>query len=92
MTRSNPQNALYWLLLHKAAEQLRPGGQSFSAESYHALMKSKHLGCVDIPMPNGKVLAMPRSTANLDAGEFSDYFGKVEAELAQHGVFLDDMG
>jgi hypothetical protein len=87
--RSTQANALYWVLLHTAAERLRPGGKQYSAESYHTLMKSKYLGCDDIPLPNGKTVSVPRSTANLDAGEFGDYFAKVEAELAQHGVFLD---
>jgi hypothetical protein len=89
--RSNNANALYWLLLHTAAEKLTPGGKQYSADSYHTLFKSKHLGCNDVDLPNGKTMLIPKSTADLDVAEFSEYFAKVEADLAEHGVFLADL-
>ncbi len=91
MVRSHPQNNLLWLLYHKMAEQLRPGGQQFSAESYHLYYKSKYLGCIDTPLPNGQTLSIPRSTADLDVAEFSEFYGKVEAEAAERGVYLDGL-
>ena len=92
LRRSNPQNALLWLLYHKMAEQLKPNGQKYSAEAYHTYYKSKFLGCQDMTMPNGKTIPIPNSTTELDVAEFSDFFTKVEADAAEHGVFLDDHG
>jgi len=89
--RSNPQNALYWTLLHIAAAKLKPGGKVYSAEQYHLFYKSKYLGCDDMMLPNGKTLAIPRSTATLDVSTFSDYYSKVEADLAERNVYLDSL-
>lgn len=57
---------MYWSLLYLIAEKLRPGGVAYSAEQFHTYYKSRFLGCDDIPMPNGKTLTIPRSTASLD--------------------------
>ena len=89
--RSNPQNALYWVLLHAAAEKLRPQGQTYSAEQYHYYYRSKYLGCDDFTIPGGKTMTIPKSTADLDVAAFSDYYGKVEAEMSERGVFLADL-
>ena len=87
--RSNPANARYWLLLHTIAAKLKPGGQAYSAEQYHAYYKSRFLGCDDVALPNGKVLTIPRSTAQLESTEFAEYVTKVEADAAERGVYLD---
>ena len=87
--RSNPANARYWALLHECAAKLADG--KYSAEQFHTYYKSRFLGCDDVPMPNGKTLTIPRSTANLDVPEFSEYMDKVEADAAQRGVFLADL-
>lgn len=89
--RSNPQNALYWLLLHALAEQVKPGGMSYSAEVWHTWAKSRFLGCDDVALPNGKTLAIPHSTAALDAAEFGEYFDRVSAWAAERGVHLDSL-
>lgn len=89
--RSGQQNALLWLLYHRLSEQLRPSGQTYSADSYHTYYKTKFLGCDEIKMPNGKTIQIPRSTADLDVAEFSDYFEKVQADAAERGVFLEEM-
>jgi len=46
---------------------------------------------VDFPLPNGKVLAIPKSTADLDVNEFADYMTAVEADLAERDIFLDEI-
>lgn len=86
--RGNPANARYWALLHECAEKLADG--QYSAEQMHTYYKSRFLGCDDVPMPNGKTLSIPRSSAELDAAEFSAYLDQVEADAAQRGVFLAD--
>jgi hypothetical protein len=88
--RSNQANAYYWLLLHEIANRVQPGGQSYSAETWHAYCKSRWIGCDDIRLPNGKVLTAPKSSAALDVQEFADYVTKVEAWAAERGVFLAD--
>lgn len=79
-------------MLHKAAEQLKPAGVAYSASSFHEYYKSRFLGCDDVPLPNGKTLVIPKSTADLDVAEFGDYFDKVTADLADRGVFAEDIG
>lgn len=88
--RRNPQNAIYWSLLHMMAER-EWAGQRYSAESFHTYYKTKFLGADDMKMPNGKTLQIPRSTADLDVSEFSEYFDKVQADCAERGVFLDEL-
>ena len=92
MTRSSPQNARYWLLLHAIADKLRPGGVAYSVEVWHSYCKSRFLGCEEHQLPNGKTLQIPHSTAVLDVAEFADFQTKVEAFAADHDVWLDDMG
>jgi hypothetical protein len=79
--RSNPANALYWLLLHQMAER-KWQGQQYSAETFHKYFASKFLGADDMRLPNGKTLTIPRSTANFDA---------VQADCAERGVYLADL-
>lgn len=91
MTRRNPANRRYWLLLHTMAEKLRPGGQQYTAESYHVYYKGKFLGYDETKLPSGKVISIPRSTADLDVADFDTYMMRVEAEANERGVFLEDM-
>lgn len=90
--RSNPQNARYWLLLHAIAEKLKPQDAIYSAETWHTYFKSRFLGCEEIALPNGKVLQIPNSTADLEIPEFADYMTKVEVWANEHGVWLEDVG
>jgi hypothetical protein len=88
--RTSQANAYYWLLLHEIAERVKPGGQSYSADTYHQYCKSRWLGCDDTRLPNGKTLTIPRSTAALSTEEFAEYVAKVEAWAAERGVYLAD--
>lgn len=89
--RSNGANALYWLLLHKVAETLRPGGQEYSADQYHLFMKTRFLGADDVRLPNGKVMTVAHSTASLDAGEFNEYLTQVQAWAAERNVYMEEL-
>lgn len=73
------------------AERLRPSGQQFSAESYHEYFKSKFLGRDELKLPNGEIMLITKSTANLDVEQFSDYYTKVEVDAAERGVYLDGL-
>ncbi len=89
--RSSEANRRYWALMHQLSEQLRPNGQTYSADSFHLWAKSKFLGCEDHLLPSGKTTTIVMSTAHLDTAEFSDYMTKVEAWANERGVFLEDM-
>jgi hypothetical protein len=89
--RSNQANARLWLLYHAIADHVKPKKRSFSAGSWHLYLKTRFLGCDDVPLPNGEVLLIPRSTAELDTNEFAEYMTKVEAWAAEHDVWLADM-
>jgi hypothetical protein len=88
--RSHQQNARLWLLYHMAAEKLRPDGVEYSAETFHLYYKSRFLGSVEHRLPNGSVTSVLNSTADLDVAEFNDYMTKVEADLAERGVYLEE--
>ena len=90
-TRGNPANARLWLLYHAISEKLPVQGVTHSAETWHLYFKSKFLGCDEAKLPSNVVLQIPRSTAKLDVGAFSDYMQKVEVWANEHGVFLDEM-
>lgn len=89
--RSNPANARLWLLYHLAAAKLKTGEESYSAEQFHYYYRSRFLGCDDVRLPNGKVLTIPRSTAQLDVDEFNAYMTAVEADLAERDVFMEEL-
>jgi len=88
--RSRQQNALYWLLLHQLAEKLKPNGVTYSTDAWHWYMKSRFLGNDEISLPNGNVVNMPRSSAELPVDKFNEFLGRVEAWANEHEVFLAD--
>jgi len=88
--RSSEANRRYWALLHAVSEKLRPGGKQYSAESYHLWAKSKWIGCDEMKLPNGAVLLMPRSSADLSTEKFADYMTQLEAWANDLDVFLED--
>lgn len=89
--RSTGANSLYWLLLHELADNCKPGGMSYSAETWHIYFKKRYIGHDEVVLPNRQTLLIPRSTAKLDAAEFSDYFERVQAWAAERGVYLDSL-
>jgi hypothetical protein len=90
-TRTHPQNARYWLLLHRIAEMLRPGGREYSADTWHHYFKGRLLGFDEVRLPNGKTHTIVRSTADLTVDQFSDYMAAVEAWAMEHSVWLDEV-
>ena len=89
--RSSEANRYYWLLLHALAEKLKPAGEHYSSETWHSYFKLKLIGGDDIKLPNGKVIVMPKSSAELDKVEFQDYVTQVEVFANERGVFLDEL-
>lgn len=89
--RSTEANRRYWLLLHVIADKVKPDGKQYSADTWHTYWKLHLLGGNDVTMPNGKVVVIPNSSADLDKSEFHDYVCKVEAWANGRGVFLDEL-
>lgn len=89
-TRSSEANRRYWALLHVMAEKLQPQGQAYSADQWHLYCKSRWLGADDVKLPNGKVIVIPRSTADLDTSAFNDYMTAVEAWANERNCYLED--
>lgn len=87
--RSIPANSLYWRLLTLMAERSWHG-QTFSAEAFHEYYARKFLGAEDVTLPGGKVISVRKSTADLDAAEFAEYFDRVQADAQERGVWLED--
>ncbi len=89
-TRNSEQNRRYWALLHAMSERIKPQGMAFSADQWHLWAKSRYLGADDVKLPSGKVLTIPKSTADLDTAAFGDYMTAVEAFANERGAFLED--
>jgi hypothetical protein len=78
-------------LLHLIAENVKPDGKAYNAEQWHLYAKSRWLGCDDVKMPNGKVLTIPKSSAELSVAEFNDYMTQLEAWAGERDVYLEDL-
>lgn len=81
-------NRRYWAILQDIAEQVKPSGQAYGADTWHRYFAAKYLGVNEIKLPNGKVLFEPVSTTTLTVEEFHEYTTKIEAFVAERGVLL----
>lgn len=88
--RSSEANRRYWALLHEIAENVKPKGNVYSAETWHLYFRQRFLGSNDVTLPNGKVTTQPNSTAKLEVADFSDYMEKVQVWAAEHDVSLEE--
>lgn len=89
-TRSEAQNRRYWGkgVLHQIAEQAVVEGRKYSAEVWHALLKKKFLGVMELP--DGSLEG--KSTTNLTKAQFSDFCTQVEAWASTElGVHFDQL-
>lgn len=65
-------------------------GQQHSAMWWKVMSKSEWLGFTEFRKPDGNVIQVLRSTADLDVSELNDFMTKVEAYCSKRGVHLDD--
>ena len=91
LRRSNDQNRRLWAIYAAISDKLKPKGETYSMDTWHLYCKARWLGADDVRLPNGKVIVMPKSTADLDRDAFGDYMTQVEAWANEHGVWLEDM-
>ena len=84
--RSNPQNKLYWAVLHTIAEDGWVNGKRYSADAWHENFKREFIGTEELP--NGATAGI--STTTLDVGAFSEYIERVMHYAAEHlGVMIE---
>ena len=89
--RSSEQNARYWAIVARVTKDLRgDGGAEYDLRAWHAWFKFRFLGGEDVKLPNGYVMTQPKSSADEDTPEFSDYMTAVEAWAAERGVYLSE--
>ena len=75
--RSDAQNALYWSVLNKVAQNMGhiwPGIDT--KDQLHVAMKLA-LGKYDLLQVKGKAVPVPHSTSRMSVKEFSEYFNAV---------------
>lgn len=73
------------------ADRVKPEDKEYSANTWHLFFKRAYLGADDVKLPNGKVITVPKSTAELDTAEFGDYFTKVQIWAQKRDIYLDDI-
>jgi len=88
--RSNEQNRLYWALLHEISEKLVKKVGEFSADSWHLYFKQRFLGQDEVRLPNGKIMQIPKSTADCSVDDMSTYYTRVEVWAAERGITLPE--
>jgi hypothetical protein len=76
--------------MHEIADKLVLKTGKFSAEQWHLYLKQRFLGTEEVKLPNGKVIQIPISTADLPVDDMSVYYTKVEEWAALRGITLPD--
>ena len=82
-TRTNRQNAFYWLILSRAAKYLSDGGQrQYGADEVHRAMGRRFLTETICDPNTGEVLdSYVGSTTRLTVEQMADYIDKVQMRL-----------
>lgn len=86
--RSLNANALYWQWLTIMAEHFSRGGQPFTKDDMHDLMRHQHLGYTDRVVGKTRIAQQLASTSDLDTGQMHAYMSKIDAWAADHGCLL----
>lgn len=89
--RTLPQNSrlhsLFMLMQDTCKDK---NGEQHSAMWWKTLSKAEWLGFSEFRKPDGSVIQVLRSTADLDVAELNEFMTKVESYCAKQGVYLDD--
>ena len=87
--RSLPQNAYLHQLVTTLSESIKSkDGEYHSAQWWKVMLKSEYLGFSEYRRPDGQVIQVLISTADLDVEKFNEFITKVEAFAASRGVYL----
>lgn len=90
--RSTAQNSLYWAVLQAVSEQVRPAGQSHTAEIWHIYFKTLFLPGRMKELPGGQVIEMEPTTTGMTTAAFSEYVEQVIAWATEKGlVWTEDL-
>ena len=89
--RSLPQNARLHAIFMRVSENVRSKDNEFHSPMWwKTMMKAQWLGFMEFRKPDGQVIQVLKSTADLDVAELNDFMTQVEAFAAQKGIYLDD--
>lgn len=84
LTRSQEQNARYWLIISKIAEHT-----GHDRSELHEMFKARFLGMASTEIA-GETIKHQRSSARLKVNEFSEYMEQVESWTIQTlGIWLE---
>lgn len=86
--RSLSANGLYWMWLETLAKHFSRGGNSFSKDDMHDLMRHQHLGYVEKKVGKTDLKPQLASTSILTTAQMCHYMAKVDAWAADHGCLL----
>lgn len=83
-TRSQKQNARYWLLIEKISQHT-----GHDKDELHEMMKARFLGTFEKELA-GETITAIRSSAKLKVKEFAEYSEKVESWMVSTlGIWLE---
>ena len=88
--RSNPANALMWVLLGEISRQVVWYGQKLSDEDWKNVCTASLTKQSAVPGIDGGVVMVGRSTSGMDKAEFSDLIQVIYAFGAEQGVQFTD--
>ena len=89
--RSLPQNARLHSLFMLLQDSVKAkDGEYHSAMWWKVMTKAEYLGFAEFRKPDGSVIQVIRSTADLDVTELNEFMTRVEAYAAKRGVYLED--
>ena len=86
--RSLSANSLYWVWLDTLAKHFSKGGNKFSKDDMHDLMRHKFLGYEDRTVGKTVIAQQLKSTADLDSGGMFHYMEQIDAWAADCGCLL----
>lgn len=89
--RSLPQNALLHSLVTQISESVRAkDGEFHSPMWWKVMLKSHYLGFKEFRRPDGQVIQVLLSTADLEVDKFNEFITQVQAFASTRGVYLED--
>jgi len=89
--RTSEANRYYWgVVLRDISEQAWVGDRQYDKDTWHEYFADLFGVKVDKTLPDGRVIALRKSTSDMSAGEFSEYLTKVQARAAsEFGVSFE---
>lgn len=88
--RSLEQNSLAWVINTAISEQVMPGGQAFSKDSWWLYHKREHFGPEIITLPDGSFIEGETRSNNRGKRAFSEFVEYLHRYAAENCVVLPE--